>query len=175
MLSQRVKQHGSTRNYHLKRRYGLTEQDVAEWSRRHGNRCLICLRVLSILCGDCNTGMGQFRDDPGVLRRAIAYLTGGLYGLLRTASGAYEVAVLRPRTGDGAVDAGWELGRACTDDLAYLHALAYGDSGEPWATDAAEPMPCVQGFPPLDLSAPVVEEPWPDEPAGLPEQAVLTH
>src|SRR4051794_1976907 len=61
--------------------------------------------VRGILCADCNTGMGQLRDDPWVVRRAIEYLTGGLSGLRLTEDGGYEVAVVRPRrSGDAVVD-----------------------------------------------------------------------
>ena len=31
-------------------------------------------KVRGILCSECNTGLGKFRDDPAVLERAIAYL-----------------------------------------------------------------------------------------------------
>jgi hypothetical protein len=41
----------------------------------------VTLAIRGVLCADCNTGMGQMRDNSWVLRRAIEYLTGGLYGL----------------------------------------------------------------------------------------------
>lgn len=84
--------------------------------------------------------MGQLRDDPFVLRRAIEYLTGGLPGLRRTADG-FEIAVVRPRRSGSAVDPGWALARACTDDLALLDAMARGHDDAPWETDVvvAEP------------------------------------
>jgi hypothetical protein len=43
MAQQKIRQHGSARNYHLKRRYGLTEQEVDALSRKHGDLCLVCL------------------------------------------------------------------------------------------------------------------------------------
>jgi hypothetical protein len=128
--------------------------------------------VRGILCAGCNTGMGQLRDDPWVLRRAIEYLTGGLSGLRLAADGGYEVAVVRPRRpGQETVDAGWEFAMACTDDLALLHALAHGDSGEPWESDVgvAAGEPCEPRFPALDLSDPRGGDPLPAEPPDPPD------
>lgn len=237
MAQLKAKKDSSVRNYHLKRRYDLTEDEVAALRDRHADRCLICLRrcplhvdhdhqtgaVRGLLCFRCNGGLGQFRDDPHVmrravdylegrilvpycpaprerrrssekrtrrdyhltqrygirdnswvLRRAIEYLTGGLSGLRRTESGGYGVTVVRPRSGKSEVDAGWELGQACTDDLALLDALAQGDSGEPWETEAdlASGEAYEPRFPILDLSEPVVDEALPGEPLGPPEYAV---
>ncbi|MEV0399508.1 endonuclease VII domain-containing protein [Actinoallomurus sp. NPDC050550] len=66
--------------------------------------------VRGILCAGCNTGMGQLRDDPWVVRRAIEYLTGGLFGLLLDDDGCYEVAVVRTRRSEGAVEPGGSWG-----------------------------------------------------------------
>lgn len=84
----RIKIDGSTRNYHLKRRYGLTEDDVKELIEQQGGVCAICGtdkpehvdhchvtgKVRGVLCFNCNGGLGQFKDDIGRLISAIAYL-----------------------------------------------------------------------------------------------------
>jgi hypothetical protein len=173
------------RHYRLTQRYGIGEDDVRALIDRQGGSCPVCRKaqatavdhdhvtgvIRGILCADCNSGMGQLRDDSWVLRRAVEYLTGGLWGLQRTEDGGFEMAVVRPRNSADTVDPGWDLGRACTDDLALLDALARGDSGEPWETDvgqagdeAYEPR-----FDDLDLSVAVVGEPLPGEPLGVPE------
>jgi hypothetical protein len=80
--------HGGSRHYHLKRRYGVGDADVAAMVRAQGGRCAICRReaavhvdhdhvtglVRGVLCFNCNGGLGQFKDDINKLRRAIAYL-----------------------------------------------------------------------------------------------------
>jgi hypothetical protein len=70
-------------------RYGLSPDDYRKLVRQQGGVCAICKkagRALVIdhchatnvvrrpLCRKCNTGLGQFDDDPDVLRAAAAYL-----------------------------------------------------------------------------------------------------
>lgn len=77
-----------TRGYHLARRYGVRPEDVERMvSAQHG-LCVVCWDrppehvdhchrtgdVRYALCLPCNTGIGQFRDDPGVVRRALSYI-----------------------------------------------------------------------------------------------------
>ncbi len=90
MAANKQKIHGSTRSYHLKRRYGLTAEDVAERQMLQLRRCLICLKeaalhvdhdhacgnLRGLLCFSCNNGLGQFKDDPDTLRKAADYLEG---------------------------------------------------------------------------------------------------
>jgi hypothetical protein len=86
----RIQIEGSTRNYHLKRRYGLTEAEVKALIEEQGGVCAVCWvekpehvdhdhrtgKVRGILCFNCNGGLGQFKDDIDRLINAIAYLEG---------------------------------------------------------------------------------------------------
>lgn len=178
----------SSRHYHLYRRYGFGADEVQALIDRQNGTCPICreapavhvdhdhvtLAARGVLCPDCNTGMGQLGDDSSVLRRAVEYLTGGLFGLREVEEAGFEVAVVRPCRSADAVDAGWDLARECTDDLAVLDALARGGPGEPWETDVAigADESFEARFPILDLSEPVVDETLPREApeyAGVPE------
>lgn len=81
--------HGNRRHYHLTARYGIGEDDVRALIEEQGGVCPICRRpdpthvdhdhrtgrVRAILCGACNAGLGQFKDDPVRIRNAIAYLS----------------------------------------------------------------------------------------------------
>jgi hypothetical protein len=182
-------QRKSLRHYRLTQRYRIGERDVERLIERQGGLCLICRKtaptavdhdhvtaaVRGILCGDCNTGMGQLRDNPWVLRRAIEYLTGGLLGLCRAEDGSYGVTGVRPRRSAEITDPGWHIGQVGGYDLALLHALASEDSGEPWEVDAgvAEPEPIELPFPALDLSDPDADgdEPVPAEASDPAEYA----
>lgn len=88
MAEVRRRNHGSARNYLLKLRYGVTEEQVEQMIAEQGGICVICLRdepkhvdhdhmtglVRRILCFKCNGALGQFEDDPDRLRRAAEYL-----------------------------------------------------------------------------------------------------
>jgi hypothetical protein len=189
--SRRVRgQRKSRRHYRVVARYRIGQDDVEALIKRQGGLCPVCRKaapttvdhdhhvtgaVRGILCGACNTGMGQLRDNPWVLRRAIEYLTGGLLGLCRAEDGSYDVTVVRPRRSGEITDPGWHIGQVGGYDLALLHALAREDSGEPWAADVgvAEPEPTELPFPALDLSDPDADgdEPVPAEPSDPAEYA----
>ena len=84
----RERRHGSTRHYHLVRRYGITGAQADALLASQGGLCAICRErpaehidhdhvtgeVRGMLCFNCNGGLGQFRDRPDLLRLAAAYL-----------------------------------------------------------------------------------------------------
>jgi len=79
---------GGSRTYHLKRRYGITAADADAMLEAQGGLCAVCRAapaahvdhdhatgtVRELLCFNCNGGLGQFRDDPAVLRAAADYV-----------------------------------------------------------------------------------------------------
>jgi Recombination endonuclease VII len=79
---------GGSRTYHLKRRYGISAEDADAMLEAQGGLCAICGVlpaehvdhdhatgvVRQLLCFNCNGGLGQFKDDPDVLRAAAAYV-----------------------------------------------------------------------------------------------------
>jgi hypothetical protein len=79
---------GGSRTYHLKRRYGITAQDADAMFKSQDGLCAICRAgpaahvdhdhetgaVRALLCFNCNGGLGQFKDDPAVLRAAAGYV-----------------------------------------------------------------------------------------------------
>ncbi|MDQ1713038.1 MAG: hypothetical protein QOE45_2488 [Frankiaceae bacterium] len=84
----KIKNHGSTRNFHLKDRYGITEAEVAAMIEAQGGGCAICRVkpaehvdhdhetgvVRGILCFTCNVGLGNFGDDRELLWLASHYI-----------------------------------------------------------------------------------------------------
>jgi hypothetical protein len=79
--------YGSTRDYHLRRRYGLTSADVDAMIEAQGGTCAVCPgppqhvdhdhetgEVRGILCFNCNQALGNVRDNSMVLRGLARYL-----------------------------------------------------------------------------------------------------
>jgi Recombination endonuclease VII len=74
----------------LKRKYGLSLQDYDKMLAQQAGVCKICRRnsaarlsvdhcheadeLRSLLCNNCNPGLGRFRDSPALLRLAAAYI-----------------------------------------------------------------------------------------------------
>ena len=79
---------GGSRTYHLTRRYGITAEESDAMFEAQGGLCAICRtapaahvdhchdtgEIRALLCFNCNGGLGQFKDDPEVLRAAAGYV-----------------------------------------------------------------------------------------------------
>jgi hypothetical protein len=79
---------GGSRTYHLKRRYGISAQDADVMLAAQRGLCAVCKKapaehvdhdhatgaVRALLCFNCNGGLGQFKDDPGLLHAAAYYV-----------------------------------------------------------------------------------------------------
>jgi hypothetical protein len=84
----RIKNHGSTREYHLRRRYGIGQPDVDRMLAEQGGVCAVCEKpdpehvdhdhktgqVRGMLCFNCNQALGNVRDSAHVLDRLREYL-----------------------------------------------------------------------------------------------------
>lgn len=90
----RTKNPDSRHYEHVKKRYGLTREQYDALLHLQNGLCAICRRgpegsgkqrltvdhdhrtgeVRGLLCNHCNAALGNFRDDPLVLRAAITYL-----------------------------------------------------------------------------------------------------
>lgn len=128
--SRRVKSRthrGTARDYHLQKRYGLQEADVRDLLRLQRNYCAICGdrsaehvdhdhvtgAVRGLLCGGCNTGMGQLGDDPVALRRAADYVQGKLIRQVPLEDGGVRLSFTWPDVDPASVPLdGWEPYRA---------------------------------------------------------------
>lgn len=88
------------RRHHLRSKYGLSVEEYDALLHQQGGVCAICGRpetkhnqhgpcrlavdhdhetgrVRGLLCSECNTGLGKFKDDETLIRRALDYLAGG--------------------------------------------------------------------------------------------------
>jgi hypothetical protein len=79
---------GGERTYHLRRRYGITAEEADAMLAEQDGLCAVCRAapavhvdhdhatggVRALLCFNCNGGLGQFKDDPDVLRAAAEYV-----------------------------------------------------------------------------------------------------
>ena len=80
-----------TRTAYLRRKYGISTNEYDAMHKAQGGVCAICQlsssgsrlavdhchssgAVRGLLCFDCNSSLGKFRDDEALLARAIEYL-----------------------------------------------------------------------------------------------------
>ena len=101
----RERLYGGTREYHLRRRYGVGQKEFDELLAEQGGVCAICGSadpqhldhdhrtgwVRGILCFNCNGGLGQFRDSPERLARAITYLRGTTWQRVLIHPGVFQM------------------------------------------------------------------------------------
>lgn len=83
----------SVRKWQMKDRYGLEPADYHRMLSEQGGGCAICGtfdpqgrgrfhidhdhtngRIRGLLCTECNIGLGKFKDDPELVRKAVDYL-----------------------------------------------------------------------------------------------------
>ncbi|GIJ23721.1 endonuclease VII domain-containing protein [Micromonospora lutea] len=97
--------YGGSREYHLRRRYGIGQREFDELLAEQGGVCAVCGDpdpehvdhdhrtgwVRGILCFNCNGGLGQFRDSPTRLARAITYLRGTTWQRVLIHPGVFQM------------------------------------------------------------------------------------
>lgn len=79
----------------LRSRYNISEEEHSEMLEKQNYTCAICKqpqnysrtdklyvdhchvtsKVRGLLCNSCNTGLGNFKDNPNLLRKAATYLS----------------------------------------------------------------------------------------------------
>jgi hypothetical protein len=98
--------YGGSREYHLRRRYGIGQVEFDELLASQGGRCAICGAadpehvdhdhrngwVRGISCFNCNGGLGQVRDSPIHLAEAITYLKGTTWQRVLIHPGVYQMS-----------------------------------------------------------------------------------
>lgn len=103
--------HGSTRDFHLKRRSGLTSADVDAMVEAQGGVCAVCRErtprhvdhdhltgeVRGVLCSGCNQGLGNVKDDAARLRLAADYVEQHSWQHVRVEAGVYRLEAPRSR------------------------------------------------------------------------------
>jgi hypothetical protein len=105
-----IRLYGSTREYHLRRRYGITSADYDAMVEAQGGLCALCRErapehvdhdhvtgaVRGVLCSCCNQGLGNFRDSVASLRAAVDYLERTTWQRQRVSTGVYRLTSPRP-------------------------------------------------------------------------------
>jgi hypothetical protein len=103
--------YGSTREYHLRRRYGIGVAEFDAMVEAQGGLCALCRdrkpehvdhdhltkKIRGVLCSCCNQGLGNFRDSVAALKAAIDYLETSTWQKSRVCTGVYRLT--SPRLG----------------------------------------------------------------------------
>lgn len=85
---------------YLKRIYGITIKEYYKMLEDQGGGCAVCGKtpgengrrlavdhdhetgeVRGLLCSSCNTGLGNFKDDPQLLESAMYYLMADMHAM----------------------------------------------------------------------------------------------
>lgn len=92
LISYKIKDPQYSRKYHLKHRYGITEEQFQFMLKLQGDKCPICLEssprgkgfvvdhdhttgeIRGIICDLCNKGLGALRDSELIVNNALSYL-----------------------------------------------------------------------------------------------------
>jgi arginine utilization protein RocB len=89
--SEFVKRHPEYhKKWHIKNTYDLEFDEYLKLKQKQDNKCAICEseltqkccidhdhttgKIRGILCYNCNTGLGQFKDSEEIMLKAVAYL-----------------------------------------------------------------------------------------------------
>ena len=85
-----------SRDWHLKRKFGITQEDYKKILEEQNSLCAICGadhykekkglyvdhnhetgEIRGLLCNNCNCGIGYLKDDVKLLNKAIKYISKG--------------------------------------------------------------------------------------------------
>ena len=113
---------GGSRNYHLKRRYGITAAEYDAMVEAQGGLCVLCRErppehvdhdhmtgtIRGVLCSCCNQGLGNFRDSIATMRAAIDYLETTTWQKTRVCTGVYRLTSPRPAARPSATSSEWQ-------------------------------------------------------------------
>lgn len=105
----RLRLHGGSREYHLRRRYKIGQAEFDAMLAAQGGKCAICeapnpehvdhdhlsKEVRGILCFNCNTGLGHFKDNIANMHKSITYLRETSWQRVLVHPGVYRL--LSPR------------------------------------------------------------------------------
>src|SRR5574341_1486553 len=94
VLAHPKEKHDANRKSNLKMWYGITIENYETMFQKQHGKCVICGysetagrhlsvnhshttgKVRALLCGNCNRGLGIFKDNPELLLKASNYLEG---------------------------------------------------------------------------------------------------